>query len=238
MKTIEELNVKIFCDGARLEDFKKMKSVPFIKGYTTNPTLMKKAGIVDYEKFIKTITPVVTDKPLSFEVIADDFDEMKRQAIKLNSYAPNIYVKIPITNTKSQSSIPLIEQLTKEGIKLNITAIMTLKQVDQLVKVLKDGAPAFVSVFAGRIANTGRDPVPIMKQAKQFCKEHKGVELLWASSRELLNIFQAEDIGCDIITVTPDIIKNLKYVGYDLAEFSLDTVKMFYKDALSSRLTL
>lgn len=238
MKTVNDLQVRIFCDGAKLEDFRRMKEVPFIKGYTTNPTLMKKAGVSDYESFIKAVLPMVEDMPVSFEVIADEFDEMKRQAIKLSSYGNNVYVKIPIMNTRCESSIPLIGELTHKGIKLNITAIMTLKQVGELAEVLKDGVATFVSVFAGRIANTGRDPVPIMKQAKELCKDIEGAELLWASSRELLNIFQAEETGCDIITVTPDIIAKLTYIDYDLDRFSHDTVKMFYEDAVSSGLTL
>lgn len=238
MKTINDLQVKIFCDGAKLDDFKKMKEIEFIKGYTTNPTLMKRAGVSDYESFIKEVMPIVENTPVSFEVIADEFDEMKRQALKLSGYGDNVYVKIPIMNTKCESSLALIDELTHEGVNLNITAIMTLEQVGDLAKVINGGATVFVSVFAGRIANTGRDPVPIMKEAKKLCKDLENAQLLWASSRELLNIFQAEEADCDIITVTPGIIDKIKFIGYDLYRFSHDTVKMFYDDAASSGFNL
>lgn len=238
MRRIQDLKIKIFADGAKIEDFKTLCSLPYIKGFTTNPTLMKKAGVTDYEGFIKEVLPIIEDKPVSFEVIADDFIEMKRQALKLNKYGNNIYVKIPITNTSGESSILLIGDLIKDGIKINITAILTLNQVSELSEVLISGVPTIVSVFAGRIADTGVDPVPVMKKSREFLYGLENVELLWASPRELLNIYHAEDSGCDIITVLPEILKKLDCIGYDLQKFSLDTVKMFYNDAISSGLKL
>lgn len=235
---IEDLKVKIFADGAKIEDFKALGSLPYIKGFTTNPSLMRKAGVTDYEGFIKEVLPVVGDKPISFEVIGDDFDEMKRQAMKLCKFGENIYVKIPIMNTKGESTVPLVGELAQNGVKVNVTAIMTLVQVTDLSKVLVDRVPAVVSVFAGRIADTGIDPIPVMKQCREILNANKDAELLWASPRELLNIFHAEETGCDIITVLPEIIKKLSFVGYDLHNFSLDTVKMFFNDAVSSGLTL
>jgi len=238
MKRIEDLKIKIFCDGAKMEDFISMGRLPYIKGFTTNPSLMKKAGVTNYEKFVSEILPVVGNKPISLEVISDDFPEMKRQALKLSSFGKNIYVKIPIMNTKAESSISLISELVKEGVKLNITAVMTLEQVKDLSRVLISRVPTVVSIFAGRIADTGVDPIIFMKKARSILKSKKGTELLWASPRELLNIFQAEETGCDIITVLPEILKKIPLVGYGLHEFSLDTVKMFYNDAVSSGLEL
>ncbi len=234
MKSLEKLKVKIFSDGANLADFKELASKPYIQGFTTNPTLMKKAGITDYEAFVKEVMPIVGTKPISLEVFADDFAEMKRQALKLKGYGPNVYVKIPITNTKKESSIPLVDDLLHHGVKVNITAILTLPQVEAVAKVLKGGEPCVVSVFAGRIADTGRDPAPIMKKAHAILKDIPTAELLWASPRELLNIFHAEEAGCQIVTVPPDILKKLSVLDYDLEQFSLDTVKMFYDDAKSS----
>ncbi len=238
MKKIEDLKIKIFSDGAKIDDFKSMSTLSYIKGFTTNPSLMKKAGITDYESFIKEVLPIAGDKPISFEVIGDDFEEMKRQALKLSRYGSNIYVKIPSMNTKGESSVPLIGELIKNGVKVNVTAIMTIKQVNELVPVLISGIPTVVSVFAGRIADTGIDPVPIMKEIKGVLSKLKDVELLWASPRELLNIYHAEEADCDIITVLPEILKKLNLVGYDLHRFSLDTVKMFYNDAVSSGFSL
>lgn len=238
MKKIEELRIKIFADGAKIDDFKALGSLPYIKGFTTNPTLMRKAGITDYEGFIKEVLPITGDKPVSFETIGDDFEEMKRQALKLSKFGPNVYVKIPIMNTKGQSSVPLIGELLKSGVKVNITAIMTMEQINELTTVLISGMPTVVSVFAGRIADTGVDPIPVMKEIKGKLKAFKDVELLWASPRELLNIYHAEEAGCEIITVIPDILKKLNFVGYDLHNFSLDTVKMFFNDAVSSGLSL
>ena len=234
MKKIEDLNVKIFSDGADKKDMLDMNSKTFIKGLTTNPTLMKKAGIEDYEAFAKDILSTIKKKPISFEVFSDDFDDMERQAMKMTSWADNVYVKIPITNTKKESSKELIKRLAEKKVKLNITAIMTLDQVKTVVAVLNDNVPSIVSVFAGRIADTGEDPVPLMKECLKEIKINPKSELLWASPRELLNVIQADQIGCHIITVTKDIIKKLQFINYDLEEYSLDTVKMFYKDAVDA----
>ncbi len=231
MKTIEELKVKIFADGADEKEMLDMSSKKIIKGFTTNPTLMNKAGIQNYEIFAKKILSRITDKPISFEVFSDDFDDMERQAMKIASWANNVYVKIPITNTKKQNSANLIKRLSEKKVKLNITAIMTLDQVKTAIKMLDKKIPNIISVFAGRIADTGRDPIPIMKDCLNEVKNNPNSELLWASSRELLNIIQADSIGCHIITVTNDIINKLKLINLDLEEYSLNTVKAFYKDA-------
>ncbi len=238
MKKIQDLRVKIFADGAKIDDFKALGSFPYIKGFTTNPSLMRKAGITDYESFIKEVLPIIGDKPISFEVIGDDFGEMKVQSLKLSKYGTNVYVKIPIMNTKGESSVPLIGDLIRSGVKVNVTAVLTMSQINELASVLVSGMPTVVSVFAGRIADTGIDPLPLMKEIKGILKAYKDVELLWASPRELLNIYHAEKAGCDIITVLPEILKKLNLVGYDLHSFSLDTVKMFFNDAVSSGLSL
>lgn len=238
MKTLEMLKIKLFSDGAKIDDFIAMAKNPMIKGYTTNPTLMRKAGVSDYLSFVNQVMPIIEKKPISFEVISDDFNEMKLQAKKLASFGDNIFIKIPIMNTKKESSIGLISDLIKDNIKLNITAVFTLEQVRSLVPVLASGLPTIVSVFAGRIADTGVDPMFLMKESKKILSKFVGTELLWASPRELLNIFQAEEAGCDIITIQPEITNKLKFVEYDLNEFTLDTVKMFYNDAVSSGLTL
>ena len=232
MKKIEKLNIKIFADGADKAGMLEMYEKSFVKGLTTNPTLMKKAGIVDYRAFCKDILSFIKDKPLSFEVFSDDFAEMERQALEIASWADNVYVKIPITNTKQDTCYPLVKKLTDQGVKLNVTALMTLDQVRDVVTSLNPNIPSYVSVFAGRMADTGVDPVPIMAKAVQMLKPAPAAELIWASPRELLNIFQADEIGCHVITVTNDILKKLSLVGYDLEQYSLDTVKMFYKDAL------
>jgi len=234
MEKVADLNVKIFADGADKADMLEMYSKPFIKGLTTNPTLMKKAGITDYKDFCKDILSAIKDKPLSFEVFSDDFSEMEKQAMEIASWGENVYVKIPITNTKQEACYPLVKKLAAEKVKLNVTAIMTLDQVNKVVTNLQPGVPSYVSVFAGRIADTGVDPVPLMKKAVQILKVAPASELIWASPRELLNIFQADEIGCQVITVTKDILKKLSLVGYDLEEYSLDTVKMFYDDALAA----
>ena len=231
MKKIEDLKIKIFSDGADKKDMLDMNSKTFIKGFTTNPSLMKKTGIKDYAAFAKDILSTIKKKPISFEVFSDDFDEMERQSIEIASWADNVYVKIPITNTKKQNSADLIKRLTEKKVKLNITAIMTLDQIKTVVKVLNEKVPSILSVFAGRIADTGRDPIPIMKDCLNEMKINSNSELLWASPRELLNIIQADQIGCHIITVTKDIINKLKLINYDLNEHSLDTVKKFYNDA-------
>ena len=235
MKKIEDLKIKIFSDGANAEEMLDMNKNDFIKGLTTNPSLMRKAGIRDYKSFAKDILKEIKKKPISFEVFSDEFSEMERQADEIASWGSNVYVKIPITNTKRESSANLIRSLSQKKIKLNITALMNINQVKTVISVLNNDVPSIVSVFAGRIADTGHDPIPLMLNCLEVMKTNKKAELLWASSRELLNIFQAEEIGCHIITVTNEIIKKLKLVNYDLSEYSLDTVKNFYKDALEAK---
>ncbi len=234
MKKIEELKVKIFADGADKAGMLEMYEKPFVKGLTTNPTLMKKAGITDYRAFCKDILTSINDKPLSFEVFSDDFAEMERQALEIASWGDNVYVKIPITNTKQETCYGLVKKLANQKVKLNVTALMTLEQVRNVVAALDPSIPSYVSVFAGRIADTGHDPVPLMTTAVEILREKPAAELIWASPRELLNIFQADEIGCHVITVTNDILKKLSLVGYDLNEYSLDTVKMFYADAVAA----
>jgi len=234
MKKIEQLKVKIFADGADKAGMLEMYEKPFIKGFTTNPTLMKKAGITDYRAFCKDILTSIKDKPFSFEVFSDDFSEMERQALEIASWGENVYVKIPITNTKQLPCYDLVKRLVVKKVKLNVTALMTLDQVKNVVASLDPNVPSYVSVFAGRIADTGYDPVPMMAKAVDILKAAPASELIWASPRELLNIFQADDIGCHVITVTNDILKKLSLVSYDLDQYSLDTVKMFYKDAVDA----
>jgi transaldolase len=230
VKSVNELNVRIFADGADKSGMLEMYRQPFIKGFTTNPTLMRKAGIVRYEGFAMDVLAAIPDRPISFEVFADEFDDMERQARRIAKWGKYVSVKIPITNTRRESAIPLIRKLSQDGIALNVTAMLTLDQVDDVVAAVRGGASCFVSVFAGRIADTGRDPVPIMAAAVDKLKTAANAELIWASPRELLNIFHAEQIGCHVITVTNDILKKLPLVGKDLADYSLDTVKMFYED--------
>jgi len=234
LKKIKQLKVKIFADGADKAGMLEMYEKPFIKGLTTNPTLMKKAGIIDYRAFCKDILTSIKDKPLSFEVFSDDFSEMERQALEIASWGENVYVKIPITNTKQETCYDLVKRLAAKKVKLNVTALMTLDQVGNVVKSLDPHVPSYVSVFAGRIADTGYDPLPMMAKAVEILKAAPASELIWASPRELLNIFQADDIGCHVITVTNDILKKLSLVGYDLDQYSLDTVKMFFKDAVDA----
>ena len=234
MDKVNELKVKIFADGADKEGMLEMHDKPFIKGLTTNPTLMKKVGIKDYRAFCKDILTTIKEKPLSFEVFSDDFAEMERQAMEIASWGSNVYVKIPVTNTKQETCYALVKKLAAEGVKVNVTAIMTLSQVKDVVESLNPNVPSYVSVFAGRVADTGRDPVPMMTAAVEMLKLSPASELIWASPRELLNIFQADEIGCHVITVTNDILKKLSLVGYDLDEYSLDTVKMFYNDAVAA----
>ena len=234
MKKLEDLKVKIFADGADKAGILEMYAKPHIKGLTTNPTLMKKAGITDYTAFCKDILGHIQDKPLSFEVFLDDFTQMERQAMEIASWGSNVYVKIPITNTRGETCYALVQRLAKRGVKLNVTAIMTEAQVRGVAAVLDPKVPSYVSIFAGRIADTGRDPLPLMTLSVDILKANPTAELIWASPRELLNIFQANDIGCQVITVTHDILKKLSLVGYDLDSYSLATVKMFYKDALEA----
>jgi transaldolase len=234
MKRLEKLKVQIFADGADKAGMLEMYNKSFIKGLTTNPTLMKKAGIKDYEAFAKDILLEVKDKSISFEVFSDDLDEMEKQALKIATWGENVYVKIPITNTKGIPTYSLIKKLSDKGVKVNVTAIMTLEQVRDVVLSLNQNVPSYVSVFAGRIADTGVDPVPLMSAAVQITSMNSKAEVIWASPRELLNVFQADEIGCQIITVTNDILKKLELVDYNLNTYSLDTVKMFYNDAVSA----
>lgn len=234
MKRIEDLKVQIFADGADKTGMLEMHGKSYIKGLTTNPTLMKKVGITDYRAFCKDILTYIRDKPLSFEVFSDDFAEMERQAMEIASWGENVYVKIPVTNTKQETCYSLVKKLGTQNVKMNVTAIMTLAQVRDVVAALNPMVPSYVSVFAGRIADTGRDPVPMMAAAVEMLKVAPSAELIWASPRELLNIFQADDVGCQVITVTNDILKKLSFVGYELDTYSLDTVKMFYNDAVAA----
>lgn len=234
----DSLRIKLFADGADRAGILEMYGNPRIKGFTTNPTLMRKAGIADYAAFARDILGAVPDRPISFEVFSDEFDEMERQAMAIASWGEHVYVKIPITNTRRDSSIPLIERLTHAGVKLNVTALMTLGQVRDVCTAVSGGAATVVSVFAGRIADTGRDPVPMMAAARELTRLAPNAELLWASPRELLNIFQADAVGCDIITATNDILKKLELVGKDLDQFSLETVEMFRNDAVKAGFAL
>jgi transaldolase len=231
MGDLSQLKVKLFADGADKADILEKYRNPLIKGFTTNPTLMRKAGVKDYRAFGQEIVAAIPDRPISFEVFADEFDEMERQAREIASWGENIFVKIPITNTDSKLSCPLLRRLVAAGVKLNVTALMTLAQVRSVIDCLADGPPANISIFAGRIADTGRDPVPIMATAVEMMQPYSNLELIWASPRELLNIFQADQIGCHIITLTSDILCKLPLVDKDLDEYSLETVKMFYNDA-------
>ena len=239
MKTLKDLRVKIFADGADVKGMLELNANPVIQGMTTNPTLMRKAGIKDYESFAHEILKTINAKPISFEVFSDDFAEMKRQALKISTWAKNVYAKIPITNTRGESSLPLVKELAAQGIKLNITAILTLEQVEGVSKALNPNVPSVVSVFAGRIADTGVDPMPEMRECKKILKNLPQAELLWASVREVLNIFQADEVGCEIVTVPHDILhKAAKTVGVGLKEVSLDTVKLFSVDAQAAGFSL
>jgi transaldolase len=238
MKALADLRVKLFADGADKAGMLEMYHNPLIQGFTTNPTLMRKADILDYQAFALDILRAIPDRPISFEVFSDDFGDMAQQARKIAQWGENVYVKIPVTNTWGESSADLVRALARAGVKLNVTALMTLEQVQHVSAALADGPPAFVSVFAGRIADTGRDPMPVMAAAVELLRMYPNVELIWASPRELLNIFQADSIGCHIITATNDILAKLRLVGKDLHEYSLDTVKMFRDDAVKAGYTL
>jgi transaldolase len=231
MTALSQLAVKIFADGADKASMLDLCAQPYIRGLTTNPTLMRKAGVKDYRAFARDILSEITGKPVCFEVLADEFPEMERQAREIAAWADNVYVKIPVTNTRRVSSAPLVRALAADGIKVNVTAITTLAQVGETVAALASSTPSFVSVFAGRIADTGVDPVPVMAQAVELLRAKPYSQLIWASSRELVNIFQAEAVGCHAITLTGDILARLPLIGRDLADYSLDTVKMFYDDA-------
>ena len=228
--TIADLKIKIFADGADLAGLVALAREPWIKGFTTNPTLMARAGVADYHAFANAVLAAVPDRPISFEVFSDNFSEMERQAREIASWGKNVYVKIPVTNTRGESSAMLVRTLSHDGVQINVTAIMTLDQVDEVARAVAGGAPSCISVFAGRIADTGRDPVPHMAKALALLERAPEAELVWASPRELLNIFQADRIGCHIITVTADILQKIPLIGRDLDQFSLDTVKMFYND--------
>ncbi len=231
MKLLEDLTVKIFADGADKAGMVEMYAKPYIKGFTTNPTLMRKAGVADYKQFALDILTAIPDRSISFEVFSDDFAEMERQAYEIAGWGDHVYVKIPVTNTQKLSSFKLVQKLSRSGVKVNITAMMTFEQVKKMAEAVEGGAPSYFSIFAGRVADTGCDPLPMMKEAVTFLSQIPDAELIWASPRELLNIFQADEIGCHIITVTNDILNKLYLVNKDLDEFSLDTVKMFYNDA-------
>jgi transaldolase len=230
MKPVSQLKVEIYADGADKASMLEMYAKPFVKGFTTNPTLMRKAGVSDYEVFAKDIVAAIPNRSISFEVFADDFADMERQARRITKWGKNVSVKIPITNTKRESSVPLVHKLSLDGIPLNVTAMFTLAQVQDVVDAVIGGAACYVSVFAGRVADTGRDPVPLMAAAVKKLQAAPNAKLIWASPRELLNIFQADDIGCHVITVTNDIIKKLSLIDKDMDEYSLETVKMFYDD--------
>ncbi len=234
MPDIESLKVKLFYDGADLDTILIYRTNPWIKGFTTNPTLMRKAGVVDYEAFGRKLLSVVSDRPISLEVFADDIEGMEAQALAIARWGKNVNVKIPVTNQAGEFMGPLIRRLSGSGVMVNVTAILTLDQVEQVAEALAPATPAIVSVFAGRIADTGVDPVPMMKRAAELLRSRPKAELLWASPRELLNVFQANDAGCHIITVPPEILQKLSLVGKDLTAYSLETVSMFYRDAVAA----
>jgi len=231
MKPLSELKVKIFADGADKAGMLNLYRNPLIKGFTTNPTLMRKAGVTDYREFARDILRAIPDRPLSLEVFSDDFAEMERQALQIAELGNNVYVKIPVTNTRAQPSNELLRRLARMGVKLNVTAILTLEQVRDVAACLAAGPSCYVSLFAGRVADTGRDPVPMMAAAVELLRPYPNLELIWASPRELLNIFQADALGCHIITVTHDILQKLALVSKHLGDYSLETVKMFHDDA-------
>lgn len=235
---VSNLRVKIFADGADLDSIRELAANPLIKGFTTNPTLMRKAGVTDYERFGRELLQLVPDRPISFEVFADDFGDMERQALKIASWGDNVYVKVPVTSISGESAVSLIRSLSDEGVKVNVTAMLTVAQVEQVVPALRGSAGGYVSVFAGRAADAGCDPVPIMQGALRAIEDLPDVELIWASPRELLNIVQAHWIGCDVITVTSDLLAKLGTIGRDLEEFSLATVRMFSDDARASGFAL
>jgi len=238
MTALSQLRVKIFADSAEQARMLELRGRSYIMGFTTNPTLMRRAGVTDYRAFARDILSAITDKPVCFEVLADDFSEMERQALEIASWAANVYVKIPITDSRRTSSVALIRRLSTRGVKLNVTAVMTLGQLREVLPALNTATPSYVSMFAGRIADTGIDPVPLLTQAAEMLRAIPSAGLVWASSRELLNIFQAEAAGCHAITLTTDILAKLSLIGHDLADYSLETVRMFRDDAESAGFTL
>jgi transaldolase len=236
--TFDEMNVKVFADGADLDGILALAADTRIAGFTTNPTLMWKAGLTNYEEFAKRLLERITTHPISFEVFADDAEEMRRQALKITRWGPNVYVKIPVSTTSGDSMAPLVRELSEDGVKVNVTAVFTTAQVELLTAAVKDGAPSYISVFAGRIADAGIDPVPLMAQAVAIMVDAPRSELIWASPREILNVVQADEIGCHVITVTHDLLKKLDLLGKDLLEYSLETVQMFRRDALAAGFSL
>ena len=234
IEALGRLTVKIYADGAERAGMLEMYAHPLVKGFTTNPTLMRRAGISDYRAFAQEIIACIPDRPISFEVFSDDFAQMERQALEIGSWGRHVYVKIPITNTRGQFSGPLLRRLAAAGVRLNVTAMMALDQLRQASECLQDGPSGYLSVFAGRIADTGRDPLPLMAAAVELLRPYPQLELIWASPRELLNIFQADAIGCQIITVSHDVLRKLSLVGKDLHEYSLDTVRTFRDDAVKA----
>ena len=233
-----KLTIKIFADGADLDGIREMAANPLIRGFTTNPTLMRKAGVTDYKAFALDVLKIVSDRPISFEVFADDFEEMEAQALEIASWGDNVNVKIPATNTKGESAAPLVRRLSEKGVKVNVTVMFTLQQVEEIIAVLDPATPAILSVFAGRVADSGRDPIPHMEQVVDIAKAKLEAETPWASPRELLNILQADVAGCHIITVTNDVLKKLANIGKDLDQFSRETVQMFYDDASAAGYTI
>jgi len=238
MQKLDALNIKIFADGADIAGIREMAEESYIKGFTTNPTLMRKAGISDYKKFAMEALSAVGNRPISFEVFADDFPTMETQALEIASWGKNVNVKIPITNTKGESSAALVGRLSKQGVACNVTAMFTAAQIEEIMEVLSPETPAILSIFAGRISDTGVDPMPIMKFAVETAKSYPKVDVLWASPREILNLFQAEEAGCGIITATNDMLKKISLFGKDLTQFSLETVAMFYNDAKAAGYTI
>jgi transaldolase len=238
MSDVSNLKVKLFADGADIEMISRMARNPLIKGFTTNPTLMRQAGVRDYRNFALSVLEIVPDRPVSFEVFSDDFEEMEMQAREIASWGPNVFVKIPVTNTKGQSSNDVIRRLSAAGVQINVTAMMTAKQVAEVVDCFVAGSQNFVSVFAGRIADSGRDPIPIMRRTVEILRDYPQTELIWASPRELLNVIQADAVGCHIITATDDVLKKLDLIGKDLDLFSLETVQMFWRDAQAAGYTI
>jgi transaldolase len=230
----DALRVKLFADGADIDVIRRMAANPLIKGFTTNPTLMRKAGVPDYVAFARDALGVVPDRPISFEVFSDEFDEMEQQAREIASWGTNVFVKIPITNTRGESAVPLVSRLANAGVQLNVTAILTEAQVAEVAAALVPDVASFVSVFAGRIADTGRDPLPLIARSLELLRDQRRAEVIWASPRELLNVFQADVVGCHVITATPDVLKKLALVGKDLVQYSLETVEMFHKDAVAA----
>ena len=235
---LDELSVKIFADGADLDGILALSEHPHIAGFTTNPTLMWKAGLTDYEEFARRLLERITKHPISFEVFADDADEMRRQARLIHAWGPNVYVKIPVTTTTGESMAPLVRELSEDGVQVNVTALFTTAQVELITAAVKDGAPSYISVFAGRIADAGVDPVPIMAKAVDIMVDAPRSELIWASPREILNLVQADQVGCHVITITHDLLAKLDSLGKDLDQFSLETVQMFRRDAISAGFTL